>query len=1226
MATHSLNGGTTPVDLGDGFTIVAPDVRGTLVSTVATPGVVARGFGEESFDAQLASAGLTRVRIFDVEGTVDVARDFAPDAAPPAPPVGVLEVPAAPGESAIVLVEDERGALRWVLPDTTRGLEADDQGGMLTFSVPLSPAATGARGGIGGFFKKVVKVFKFPFTKVEEGLGDIVAGFIRRWEQRNRPYLICTYGPSDYRAPDHAAHAVSQQDWARLASGRALLFVHGTFSSCDAFFGITPDVMETLSRRYEGRLFAFNHPTMSENPTENARHFLASIPAAQESMTIDIVCHSRGGMVAREIAQLGRARGVNVGRIVMVGVPNGGTPLADRQHMVAMIDRFTTVAKIFPNRAATIVVDALVAAVKVLARALLDDMVGLKAMNPGEEFVRALNAGACDGTELFAIVSNFEPPPGTALFSLTRAKDAAADFAFGNAANDLVVPTEGGFAVAAAGFPVPEDRRFQFAPEAGVIHTEFFTHAETHRLLTEWVEPSPARDLATVRARGLSPAEIQSLRPHVVNLTNGVFSRRGGFTTTREDVDAIFERDLPAWVASRPAGSPVRIVFWAHGGLINEQDGLEIAFKHISWWKSNGVYPIYFVWETGLFDALGSLLSSAARTSRAVAGRGFTDFTDGIVEKTCRLLRGDLVWGAMKTNAARCSAPGGGAAYVAEQLKKFCGAHPNVELHAAGHSAGSIFHSHFLPAAKKAGVPSFTTLQLLAPAIRVDAFKQRLVPLIGSGVQSLTMYTMTDDYERRDSCLGIYRKSLLYLIHHALEDDDGVPILGLKLATKFDRELNTLFPERPVPGSPTAAVWSVSDTSAIDAASRSTSHGGFDDDAATMTSVAARVLGNDRARLEPYVGDARRGREWPLSPQIETAIEAPVAEEATFEMPSISVATPAIITAPSGGRRLALCIGIDRYPGSNALFGCVNDARAWKTLLESKLHFDRVSVLADDKATRGGIARAVESLLTDARPGDTVVIQYSGHGTSLPDDDGDESDGTDEALVPIDFESAQFITDDDIRGFITQHLKDGVSLTIFMDCCHSGTITRMLGRTASPPLPGVRARFMRVDPEIVKAYRALRAVERKEGRLRAFADRASLRWVNFSACESTEKAYEQNGNGDFTRYATALLAGGIDMTNREFQMRLMREFGEQRRQTPRLDCPLDAEEVGLLRFVAGGRAVATKRDAERRIAGERRAPGQAVVPYDRRVGERRHQQTAAELRDIADRVESWSRA
>ena len=117
----------------------------------------------------------------------------------------------------------------------------------------------------------------------------------------------------------------------------------------------------------------------------------------------------------------------------------------------------------------------------------------------------------------------------------------------------------------------------------------------------------------------------------------------------------------------------------------------------------------------------------------------------------------------------------GGAHYVAGRLSDFCRKHPTkaIELHAIGHSAGSIFHAHFLSTAQKLGVPSFKSTHFLAPAIRVDLFKKLLFGSIGNGkgIDHLTLFTMRRDLEREDNCALVYRKSLLYLIYYALEPE-----------------------------------------------------------------------------------------------------------------------------------------------------------------------------------------------------------------------------------------------------------------------------------------------------------------------------------------------------------------------------------------------------------------------------------------------------------------------
>ena len=53
--------------------------------------------------------------------------------------------------------------------------------------------------------------------------------------------------------------------------------------------------------------------------------------------------------------------------------------------------------------------------------------------------------------------------------------------------------------------------------------------------------------------------------------------------------------------------------------------------------------------------------------------------------------------------------------------------------------------------------------------------------------------------------------------------------------------------------------------------------------------------------------------------------------------------------------------------------------------------------------TKAAIEEGItEWLVGNARPGDNVVIWYSGHGSQMWDEDGDEDDGLDETLAPAD--------------------------------------------------------------------------------------------------------------------------------------------------------------------------------------------------------------------------------
>ena len=116
------------------------------------------------------------------------------------------------------------------------------------------------------------------------------------------------------------------------------------------------------------------------------------------------------------------------------------------------------------------------------------------------------------------------------------------------------------------------------------------------------------------------------------------------------------------------------------------------------------------MWETGLFETIGQLLRRAWQGVRGVTRDIFDVTTDPIVQELVRALYGPQIWSGMKRSAERAVAEEGGTLYVARKLKAFCDQHQQegpIELHAVGHSAGSIFHAHFLPTVCDLGVRRF---------------------------------------------------------------------------------------------------------------------------------------------------------------------------------------------------------------------------------------------------------------------------------------------------------------------------------------------------------------------------------------------------------------------------------------------------------------------------------------------------------------------------------------
>lgn len=156
-----------------------------------------------------------------------------------------------------------------------------------------------------------------------------------------------------------------------------------------------------------------------------------------------------------------------------------------------------------------------------------------------------------------------------------------------------------------------------------------------------------------------------------------------------------------------------------------------------------------------------------------------------------------------------------------------------------------------------------------------------------------------------------------------------------------------------------------------------------------------------------------------------------------------------LVPKSATGTRRAVMIGIN-YVGHNPgeLRGCHNDVLNMKKYIMDVHGFDEdnIQVLMDDgeheSPTKENILNAYKRVVSESEDTDAVFLHYSGHGTKMKDDDhGEEADGYDEALVPLDFnEGAGMIRDDDLYDLLVKPLAKGVHMVSLMDCCHSGTI------------------------------------------------------------------------------------------------------------------------------------------------------------------------------------------
>ncbi|CAH8250749.1 unnamed protein product [Arabidopsis lyrata] len=117
-------------------------------------------------------------------------------------------------------------------------------------------------------------------------------------------------------------------------------------------------------------------------------------------------------------------------------------------------------------------------------------------------------------------------------------------------------------------------------------------------------------------------------------------------------------------------------------------------------------------------------------------------------------------------------------------------------------------------------------------------------------------------------------------------------------------------------------------------------------------------------------------------------------------------------------------------------------------LLINKFKFspDSILMLTEEETdpyripTKQNMRMALYWLVQGCTAGDSLVFHYSGHGSRQRNYNGDEVDGYDETLCPLDFETQGMIVDDEINATIVRPLPHGVKLHSIIDACHSGTV------------------------------------------------------------------------------------------------------------------------------------------------------------------------------------------
>jgi hypothetical protein len=170
-------------------------------------------------------------------------------------------------------------------------------------------------------------------------------------------------------------------------------------------------------------------------------------------------------------------------------------------------------------------------------------------------------------------------------------------------------------------------------------------------------------------------------------------------------------------------------------------------------------------------------------------------------------------------------------------------------------------------------------------------------------------------------------------------------------------------------------------------------------------------------------------------------------------------------------RGISLHIGLNRvdnsqYPGYTIpdLAGCINDANSMKSIAQ-QAGFSTMDQLLDGQATAMNVLQKINEASSQLCNGDIFLLTYSGHGSQVPDETGEEEDGMNETWVLYDRQ----LIDNELFS-CWKKFAAGVRIFVTSDSCHSGSMVRMLllnyMHDKNPGKRSLRKTFTESDIEI----------------------------------------------------------------------------------------------------------------------------------------------------------------
>lgn len=365
-----------------------------------------------------------------------------------------IEVDVKPGEASVVAIRHASGALTFhqSIERSARGVSRNKRGTKTVevdrYRIQIRPGSTGipSRRGLVSKLIKVV-ILKVAKAAIDEVASRTIAFLARQlesrvWSQRGLQegwFKVSVENGVFRLVPDFSTPKPGE---------RSLLFIHGTFSNTVSAFSSlgSTDFFERVRPIYGDRIFAFNHFSVSRTPIDNATMLVAGLKSGQ--YPFDAITHSRGGLVLRALVEQRDQLGspsviVDIGHAVLVASPNDGTPLATPNRWKETMGWIANILELFPENPLTTGAEFISEGIVWLAAHISNDLPGLHSMDSAGNLIVSLQLPPGPPSGVYsALVSNFHPDD--ALFA--RAIDVGVDTFFASA-NDLVVPSEGGWRV-----------------------------------------------------------------------------------------------------------------------------------------------------------------------------------------------------------------------------------------------------------------------------------------------------------------------------------------------------------------------------------------------------------------------------------------------------------------------------------------------------------------------------------------------------------------------------------------------------------------------------------------------------------------------------------------------------------------------------------------------------------------------------------------------------------